>query len=152
MYYRSVEEVRNRDLRPLNLEIDIKAGTSHVLLPPSRHSSRAIYALDNCVWSDFGNIPPFLGDNLNELIAGTESPLADSGFKAQRSTMQGVVTEGTRGLTLNDRLCAQVGFCDSFDDLLAIARDENEKLIHHWERPKLLVEPKPFGMITSPGR
>lgn len=133
LIYRSVPKVKSKNLRPYNLEIDIKAGTSHVLLPPSQHSSGAIYSWDNCDCIKLGELPLFKANRLHELTAGIETLSPANDNKPQRSKMQGPVAEGERGITLNDRLCKQASFCNTFDDLLDIARSINDEFLQPLE-------------------
>lgn len=119
LYYR--DRRGTSDLPPnlagLGLKVDLKAGNSVVIAPPSRHESGAIYRHDGCDWRALDWLPE---PNLDRLYAALPSkPLADNAR----------VTEGHRGLALNSILCRHAGFCDGFDELLDVARTHNANFL-----------------------
>lgn len=120
IWYRAIPGAKGKDLRKFGIDAEIKAGTHHVLLPPSRHFKGGFYELHDCNWNALKEIPPFPADRLEKLIGSAEQALGSG-----RSSMKGRVVEGERGLTLNDRLCRQAAFCDSFEDLMDVAEHEN---------------------------
>ena len=106
------------NLRAFGLDVDIKAGRSLVIAPPSRHESGHIYLLEGD-WSDIKRLPPINAENLRERLS---RPLA--GGRPDRRFMR----DGSRGQWLNDRLCARATSCGSFDALLLEAKALNSQL------------------------
>ena len=115
-YYRAPNIPLPGDLRPYGLKVDLKAGRSIVIAPPSIHESGAIYRLDGCDWSALKKLPPPNVDALKRLL--DKSP-------KQVTRRPGRLRDGSRGQWINDRLCRHAPYCLSLDELLDKAHELN---------------------------
>jgi Bifunctional DNA primase/polymerase, N-terminal/Primase C terminal 1 (PriCT-1) len=130
-YYKAKGAVASRNLRAarygLGLDIDIKAGSGYVKAPPSTHDSGWVYALESGDWSTLGRLPYFDDSNLMQGRAERVQlppPPTDPG---RHNLTDGVIREGNRRTTLNNRLCALQGNCHTFDELMAVAYEINNQ-------------------------
>ena len=82
-YYKAAQIPLPGNLREYGLDVDIKAGSSLVIAPPSRHESGHIYRLEGD-WLDLKHLPPISVDNLqsrlNSLLSVFKSFETLSGF------------------------------------------------------------------------
>ena len=116
-YYRAPPNIRlPGDLRPYGLKVDLKAGRSIVIAPPSIHESGAIYRLDGCDWSALKKLPSPNIDALKRLL--DKSP-------KQVTRRPARLRDGSRGQWINDRLCRHAPYCSSLDELLDKAQELN---------------------------
>jgi hypothetical protein len=103
-------------LRAIGLDVDLKAGNSVVLAPPSRHRTGAIYRHKGSDWHALKQIPEPNLARLRALLA-----------RKQTASVRGErFTEGQRGLGLNRLLCRHAAFVETFDELLDVARTIND--------------------------
>ena len=121
-------------LRPYGINIDLKHGqhgAAIIAAPPSVHEKDAAFHYDwkNCGPDVIRDLPPFS----DKLLRGFLDKRA--AYKATPAKQESISTEyseefrgGSRNLTLNDYLVSQVSFCDSFDELLDVARTWNDNL------------------------
>ena len=110
-------------LKAYGLNADLKhgqAGSGIVVAPPSRHEKDRTfaYAWDGCDETVIRDLPPFDVKSLRRLIGDQQSK------PKPRLKMR----DGSRGLWLNDNLIRHVCHCDTFDDLLEVARGVNASL------------------------
>lgn len=120
-YYQCPNTDLPRDLRRFGLNVDLKAGNSIVIVPPSVHESGILYRHDNCDWGALADLPQLNLGNLQELMKGSPGALND-----QRHLLKGRMRANSRGLWLNDRLCAMPA--SSYAQLLDHAGQLNNEL------------------------
>ena len=120
LYYRHTDACNNLpgNLAALGLKVDLKAGNSIVIAPPSLHQSGAVYRHDGCDWRALERLPEPNVDRLRALL-----------WKPAREQTSERYTEGQRGLGLNRLLCRHAGFVASFDELLDVARTINDDFL-----------------------
>ena len=119
-------------LRSYGLNIDLKHGQNGSaigILPPSVHEKEASFHYS---WMEGGDetvrreLPPFqVGRLLQRLLdkhAAIKGAAAEREVKPREGAEQSGFRNGSRGLGLNDYLVSQASSCDTFDDLLDVAR------------------------------
>jgi len=113
----------NSSLKWFGLNADLKYGNQIVVAPPSRHAEQQdfIYTWDNCDPSFIRDLSSLNDNVLVELIETRSNP-----EPIHTKTSAYEFPSVSRGLELNNRLCAQAAHCESFDDLLDIARAIND--------------------------
>jgi hypothetical protein len=113
----------NSSLKRFGLNADLKYGNQIVVAPPSRHAEQQdfIYTWDNCDPSVIRDLSSLNDNVLVELIETRSNP-----EPIHTKTSAYEFPSVSRGLELNNRLCAQAAHCESFDDLLDIARAIND--------------------------
>jgi hypothetical protein len=131
LYYRYVEgcDVLPSNLAAIGLNVDLKAGNSIVIVPPSIHQSGAIYRHEGCDWNALRELPPPDLDRLRSALEKSR-PVGNQIGADHR------YTEGQRGLGLNRLLCRHAAYIDSFDELLDVARTINDDFLpplDEWE-------------------
>ena len=127
LYYADPRERLPGTLRKYGLDVDLMAGNSIVIAPPSIHESGHIYRLDGADWSALGDLPrpnaeqlhQFLKRQSKKTVGGTEREMRD----------------GSRKQGLNDFLCSQVAYCDNIDELLDVARTKNSAFTDRGHEP-----------------
>ena len=127
LYYHKPCERVPGNLRKYGLNVDFKAGNSVVIAPPSIHESGHIYRLEAADWSALGALPrpnveqlrQFLKRQSKQTVAATKRDMRD----------------GSRKQWLNDYLCRHAAWCDSFSDLLDVARTANMELANRGYEP-----------------
>lgn len=120
LYYAETQERLPGTLRKSGLDVDLKFGSSIVIAPPSVHESGHIYRLEGVDWSARCELPKPNIERLRGLLEGKISTRVADGVREMR--------DGSRRQWLNDRLCRQVGYCDTFDELLDVTRTLNMDL------------------------
>jgi Bifunctional DNA primase/polymerase, N-terminal len=122
LYYRDPRQRLPTNLRTFGLNADLKTGNSIVVAPPSIHQSDRRYALHgDASWVDLANLPVPDLDALHSFIERDKRP-----FAAGRDGRE--MRDGSRRQWLNDQLCRHVSFCETFRELLDVARTENQGL------------------------
>ncbi|MEO1472486.1 MAG: bifunctional DNA primase/polymerase [Pseudomonadota bacterium] len=116
LYYRAPDGRPPASLRALGLKADLISGSKYVVAPPSRHSSGARYEFVDADWSALRDLPEPRTERLEAMLADSRRENAGEGMR-----------QGSRGLHLNDRLCARVGECKSSDELLQCAHELNQQ-------------------------
>ena len=119
-YYRKPPVPLPGDLRAVGLNVDLKAGRSLVIAPPSIHESGVRYSLENCDWSAVKRLPAMNLDKLKPLLARA--------FKERARGDRLGMRDNSRGQWLNDALCKHAPYCDTLSELLDKARDLNLQL------------------------
>jgi hypothetical protein len=120
-YYRNARGCDDlpASMRAIGLDVDLKAGNSVVLAPPSRHHTGAIYRHEGSDWHALKHIPEPDLARVRALLA-----------RKQTASLRGErFTEGQRGLGLNRLLCKHAAFTETFDELLDVARTINEDFL-----------------------
>ena len=119
LYYRAPQNCSGlpENLRAFGLEVDLKAGNSVVIVPPSRHHNGCFYRHEDCDWGALERLPEPNFARLRGLLSKKND---------DRLTYTGRVPEGWRGLTLNDLLCRDAAYVESFEELLDVGRTLNE--------------------------
>ncbi|MDH3605039.1 MAG: hypothetical protein OEU26_36035, partial [Candidatus Tectomicrobia bacterium] len=120
LYYSANGFDRLVDLRVSeDIAVEVRGGNCLVVAPPSfNRFSGGGYFFERGGWDCLSLLPP-----LN--IESIQSPANENA----RWCRKGPVPEGQRGITLNSRLCRDVGFCDTFDDLLDVSYTHNEDMV-----------------------
>ena len=127
LYYAETHERLPGTLRKNGLNVDLKAGNSIVIAPPSLHESGHRYRLDGADWSARSELPRPNIERLCRFLEGQgKRTVADSAREMR---------DGSRKQWFNDELVKQVSYCDTFDELLDVTRTLNMDL------PKLGHEP-----------
>ena len=123
LYYRHVSDFCSLpgNLRKLGLNVDLKCGNSIVIAPPSKHQSGTTYEHLDCDWRELQQLPEPKVDRLHELL---DEP-APSTLREPKERC----IEGERGLGLNRLLCRQAAFCETFDELVDVARTINDDFL-----------------------
>jgi hypothetical protein len=121
LYYAKPCERFPSSLRKFGLNVDLKAGNSIVIAPPSRHESGARYQIEKGDWSALKDLPRPNTERLRKLLSGQQVSLAP--HRADNLPMR----DNSRGLALNDRLCAHAWAVDTFEELLDVAQTLNAK-------------------------
>jgi len=104
------------NLRLRGLNVDLKTGRTIVIFPPSLHDSGVRYAFDDgCNLDMLREVPPPRLDQILKSEQVDRKPLV----RHDR------IPEGFRAVTLNRWLCREAPFCETFDEVMAIARDIN---------------------------
>jgi len=107
-------------LRKYGFNADIKHGRSLVIAPGSLHPSGVMYR-----WADgvdervIDDVPPLPVEALRYITSRRPKP---GTAPAEPQTR-----DGSRGLGLNDYLCSQATYCDTYDELLDVARTYAER-------------------------
>jgi Bifunctional DNA primase/polymerase, N-terminal len=121
-------------LKKFGLNADLKHGRSIVVAPPSRHESGMAYTWLDCDPSVIHHLPVFDADALyriidrarSQSIPGAKSPPnVTLTAPARAAPARDGLRDGSRGLGLNDRLCAAAWEVDTQEDLLDVARTIN---------------------------
>jgi Bifunctional DNA primase/polymerase, N-terminal len=122
LYYRDPRQRLPTNLRMFGLNADLKTGNSIVVAPPSIHQSGRRYTLHGeASWADLADLPVPDLNALHSFIERDKPP-----FAAGRDGRE--MRDGSRRQWLNDQLCRHVSFCETFRDLLDVARTENQGL------------------------
>jgi hypothetical protein len=121
LYYRKPTERLPSTLRAIGLNVDLKSGNSLVIAPPSIHESGRLYALDEgCDWSALRDLPQPNVEKLRRFIDQHKRQVPAVELRGMR--------DGSRKQWLNDLLCRHAASCDSFSELLDVARTANQHL------------------------
>jgi hypothetical protein len=111
------------NLAAIGLKVDLKAGNSIVIVPPSIHQSGAIYRHDGCDWNALRELPPPNLDRLRSALEkSTSSPKHRDGANHR-------YVVGQRGLALNRLLCRHAAYAGCLDELLDVARTINHDFL-----------------------
>jgi hypothetical protein len=132
---RKDQQIAACNLRSLGIEGEVKTGRCNVIAPPSQHPDTGwVYAYEGSGLDALRDIPPFDADKLYKLRP-----------EAATSSGSRKVRDGSRKLWLNDRLCAEVMSCDTFDELLDVARTRNAEIpVRFFGK-----EPKPDAIVVQ---
>ena len=108
-------------LRKYGFNVDIKAGNSIVIAPPSIHESGKKYVLAaGCDWAALKDLRPPNIDKLRKFIAQQSAPEPNREHREMR--------DGSRKLWLNDLLCSHAMHCDTEVELRRRADREHQFL------------------------
>jgi hypothetical protein len=125
-YARPCERVPGT-LRNQGLNVDLKAGNSVVIAPPSIHASGHRYRHKDADWSVLSDLPRPDLERLRQLLR------RESGRGLAKNSRD--MRDGSRKQWLNDLLCKHVAFCDTFNELLDKARTANSELPNWGHEP-----------------
>lgn len=128
---------RSTNLKPFGLNADLKFGRQIVIAPPSRHplDPGFSYYWKGCDETVIRDVTIFDTEALVSIMS--RDPQNSSGLP------ENAMRDGSRGQWLNDQLCKDVAYCDTFDDLLNIAQDLNQSL------PSRYCEPLAEGEVIK---
>jgi hypothetical protein len=131
-------------LRPYGLNIDLKhgqRGAAIVVAPPSLHEKERSFryrwedGVDETVLRELPLFPVKLLQDFLEKRAAMKGAAAANKPETVGRTERTGFRDGSRGLELNDYLVSQAFYCDTFDELLDVARTWNADLIDHCRGP-----------------
>jgi len=127
LYYARPCERLPGTLRRYGLNVDLKAGNSVVIAPPSIHESGHVYCHKDADWSALENLARPDIERLRHFLKRKSggSPAND------RRHMR----DGSRKQWLNDELCRHAPWCESFEELLDKARTLNSELPDRGHEP-----------------
>ena len=127
LYYAKPCERVPGTLRNQGLNVDLKAGHSVVIAPPSIHESGHRYHHKDADWSALGDLPRPNIERLRQFLKRESERAPANNSREMR--------DGSRKQWLNDLLCKHVVFCDTFNELLDKARTENSELPNWGHEP-----------------
>ena len=128
LWYATVPFRLPGNLRRLGLDVDIKAGNQIVIAPPSVHETGHIYRLDHCDWDALGHLRRLNADQLHRFLHDPKQENAKIRHEMADVGLDREMRHDSRGLWLNDTLCAYAPSCTEVSEVLSIAHHLNEKV------------------------
>lgn len=125
-YARPCERVPGT-LRRYGLNVDLKAGNSVVIAPPSIHESGHRYRHKKADWSVLDDLPRPNVERLRHFLKRKSG--------GSRADNRQDMRDGSRKQWLNDGLCRHAAWCKTFDELLDKARTLNIELPNWGHEP-----------------